>query len=891
MKFRKYFKRIFIILLSLFLLLITTGLVITYFYDEEVKQFVVKTLNKQLNTKIKVEKIELSLFRKFPYAAVEFTNVSAQSVSTQDSSKKNLFDAHKVYLQFNIWDIFSKNYQIKKIDIDKATFNLFVDEKGNDNYHFWKESASNESKNFSFGLKNLVLHNSEVFYTNNYTKQNIQLKANKVQLSGEFSNNNYSLRVKADLYFHSIEIDKVNYLNQQVVDMNFVLEVEKNKNYTIKEGEIQLAKLFFDVNGNINVKEQENILDLHVKGKNIDITSLLRLLPEKYAQSLKAYHGRGIIHFTSNIQGAISSTTLPHIEANFGIIKGELTEINSGIKLENIKLRGTYTNGIRKNPSTNSLYVPEFSARLGEGNIKGIFRIDNFETPQLYFNTQALLNLGELQKFIALDTIENLTGQLNVNISYKGKLKEIRKYKAADFQGSALNGSLSAENIGFKLKNSNKELRGANLILSFDNDNVIIHQFSGKIKESDFELKGAAQNILPFLFIPSEHLIIEASLYSKQLNVDELISFNENTASTDTTFMFPEKIDFNFNSEIKNFRFRKFAASDLRGNIKLKNKRLAFDPLSFNTMEGSVTASGLIDGSSAHFFKVISEVSLKKINIQQLFYQLNNFGQSVMQYKQVKGILTANIQFSSTWTNKLEPKQEDIYAKADIAIEKGELINFEPLLSLSNYIAVSELKHIKFSTLKNIIEIKNQKIYFPKTEIKSSALNLTASGIHSFNNEIEYHFKLSLSDLLSNKAKQAKHENEEFGIEQDDGLGGINLFLSMTGTVDNPIISYDKSGAKQQFRENMQTEKQNLKSILQKEFGWFKKDTTINKSSKKENYNYQIEWEENKNPGGEKELSTPLPKVKSSEKETKNINEPANKNSKKNKEENSDDYN
>jgi len=67
----------------------------------------------------------------------------------------------------------------------------------------------------------------------------------------------------------------------------------------------------------------------------------------------------------------------------------------------------------------------------------------------------------------------------------------------------------------------------------------------------------------------------------------------------------------------------------------------------------------------------------------------------------------------------------------------------------------------------------------------------------------------------------------------------------MTGTVDDPKIKYDRKGAIKKFREDLKSEKQTLKAILNEEFGWFKKDTTLN--NKKEEFDddyFIIEWDE-----------------------------------------------
>jgi hypothetical protein len=175
-----------------------------------------------------------------------------------------------------------------------------------------------------------------------------------------------------------------------------------------------------------------------------------------------------------------------------------------------------------------------------------------------------------------------------------------------------------------------------------------------------------------------------------------------------------------------------------------------------------------------------------------------------------------------------------VISKANLVINRGELIDFEPLEPLSKYIDLEELRHVKFSQLKNTVEIRNEKIYIPTMDIESSALSLSASGVHSFDNEIEYHIKLLLSDLLARKAKRARKEVEEFGEVEDDGTGKTSLFIAMKGQLDNPSITFDGKGAREKLKSDMAREKQSMKQLLHDEWGLFKRDTTLKKDKEPE---------------------------------------------------------
>jgi hypothetical protein len=151
-------------------------------------------------------------------------------------------------------------------------------------------------------------------------------------------------------------------------------------------------------------------------------------------------------------------------------------------------------------------------------------------------------------------------------------------------------------------------------------------------------------------------------------------------------------------------------------------------------------------------------------------------------------------------------------------------------MALSDYIEVEELKDIRFSTLKTQIEIKNEKIIIPKTQIRSSALDATLSGIQGFNGSIDYHFSVLMNDVLWRKAK-TKNKNTEFGYITDDGTGRAELFLFMRGTLDDYTIGYDTKELKEKWKESLRNEKQTIKQILKEEFGWFKKDTTLKENN------------------------------------------------------------
>ena len=117
---------------------------------------------------------------------------------------------------------------------------------------------------------------------------------------------------------------------------------------------------------------------------------------------------------------------------------------------------------------------------------------------------------------------------------------------------------------------------------------------------------------------------------------------------------------------------------------------------------------------------------------------------------------------------------------------------------------------------------------------------MTCSGIHDFDNMVDYKLQLLLSDMLGKKIKE---QDTEFGQVEDDGLGKTKLFLTMKGPVDDPKFGYDKKAVAEKIKTEVKTEKQNLKNLLSAEFGSRKNTPSQPQTQKKKKEEMQVDWE------------------------------------------------
>jgi hypothetical protein len=852
-------------LIFLFLLIIS-GFLLIYYNQNRIKSIFIEELNKSLTTEISVKEIEFSVFEKFPNASLCFKNVVAKDALKIAGNKDTLLTANSIFLEFNIWDLYYKKYNIKNIVLENAKVFLKINKDGTDNFHFWKVSDNSSNSDFSFSLKKIILKNVALVYIDKTAQQYYDFFIEKASAKGDFSNEIQEVELKGKLKVNHLQSGELVYLRNDFATINAKAIINSGKeNIEFKQADLLINDLNFSVIGNISYKTDNKSLNLKINGNNIQLHDFIKELPTEQQTYFENYKSSGIFDIKLNINGLYGNSKIPAISVIFNFQQGEILQKQTNVKLTNVLFNGSYTNNSSIDIQKHVLEINNFSCKMDHGIISGNFILNDFKNPFISCKITANLNLEEIHKFLKNKKIEQLNGNLAFTLDFRGKINK-DAINIKDFINSKTTGNAVLKNINVVLENDSRKYKIADAALEFTNNDILINTLTGNISGSDFKLKGSFTNVIPFIFLENQKIQVNADLYSEMINLDELIG-TKSTDKTYTELKLSDTYDFNLNIHLNRLNFKKFKANTLNGNIRYINHIIKAENISMNAMNGNLNGNLSIDGSQQGKYKISCDVKTINVNAAQLFDTFDNFGQKNLTSQHINGNIAANIQFAALFDSRLQIDKKTVWAILDLKIDNGILTNYQPIMKLSKFVNEDELKEIKFKTLENQLLIKNEIISIPSMEIKSTALNMTISGEHKFNNEINYRINLLLSELISRKRKAGKlkhkQSQQEFGYEEDDGLGRTKLFLKVSGTIDNPIFKYDTKSLKDKLMNDFKTEKKNLQKVLNDEFKWLKKDSTDKIQEQRfkiqEKGNYIIDWEENTTKPVKTETKDSLP--------------------------------
>ncbi|MCW3078010.1 MAG: hypothetical protein JWO32_2619 [Bacteroidetes bacterium] len=817
--------------------MLVSAVSLVFIYEKEVKGIVIKELNKHLASEVRIspDDIDLTFISSFPQCAMQFKNITAMEVSSL-KIKDTLLFAESLSLKFDLKDIFNKKYNITQISLNNGQCNLKVDKNGKPNYEIWKTDVpgnpSNDSVNFK--LEEILLKNIAVKYKNKLKKIKTDFVINELRFRGNFSEESYEMSAEGVVNINSVLIEKTSYLKNKKLNMEIDLDVAR-ETYSLRKAEITINEMAFDVKGGFKMADSLESLQIDYKAKNLDIETILSLLPDKHKYRIKDYKStgeffaNGFINY--NVQKPLS------VKAQFGIKNASIEYIPKNTKLSHVTVAGEFF----KDHSIDYLRLENFSADLNGDIVTGKFYLENFNNPRIQVEAKGDFNLNNIYSFWPIDTLEKLEGRLKFDGAVKGTIKDLKESTFSD--KLTINLTVELEKLKTRFKSDPHEISIESCRITAHDRDIRVDDFKLMKGSSDINLTGEIPGMFNYLLDNKAPLVIKGTLDSKNLKMEDFIFSTGTSSAAASELNIPVNVNLLLDANIGHFNLGKFEANNIRGNFELKKQKAMVSDMKFETMEGHAVVNAYADASGEQL-EVTLQTNLKDINVKKMFSQMNNFGQTTLLDKNIHGFISASIDFSGSWNKKLEPIFNSITSTADFTIQRGELIDFKPLESLARFVELQELKRIKFSTLSSKIEIKKSVIYIPQTIIKNSVLNIDFNGTHTFNNDVDYHIRLLINELLAKKRKKA---DDEFGPVENDPDNRRSAFILMTGNIDNLILKYDKKGLKQKVTEDIKQERQSLKLLLKEEFGAFKKDTTGSKGGSKKDQKFELE-KPNNNP-------------------------------------------
>ncbi len=775
---------------TIVLLMVVGSIVLSSVFEQKIHAYLKNYLDAHLLTEISMGDMKFRLLKGFPNGTIEISDVvilSGKNFSASDfgdSYADTLLYARQVYLQFNLMRMLKKDYVLKKIEIAHGSLNVLYDKRNRHNLDIWKSSG--DTTGYSVALKSLLLKDSKIrvaYLTNSFSLFGY---SNRTYFKGDLTNGVLSGALKGNP-----DLIKV-YSKSRVLASNTRLSLDLQLVYSKEKLTLSDCKFSYNkASGTLEMvleNQQNKTIDLTIHMPTTGMDEIMSVFPPATHFNPKKYAFSGKGKFYIVVKGSLTNHNHLLVKSGFELTKCAVKNTHTRASLSDINLSGTVS-GTRADNF--KLELDSVFARLGKGTVHGVFSFSDLHTQKFRSRIVADIDLKVFKDFIELDTLDGLTGKLISDITISGFIK--------DFSDSTLRPLHMIEQGTFTFKDVAIAFKAIPVTIDRLNgkavwsESIRIDSISLRINETNVLADGTITNVNAYLN-RSGMLKANLDLSTDILNISKYLnkpSNNKSQTGYKSLSIIPPDVSLEARLTANRFIAENFEAEQCYLKLSSQRDSLFVRSFSLHFPDGSIQGQGLISINSNHAISFSCIARPQKINIQQLFYAFNNFSQTFILDKNLKGLLDGNVKFYAQWDSTLKLIPASMNVQGDFKISNGELVQFDPMLKLSKYIDVDELRHIRFKTLVNTISISNRIITIPEMDISSSAFNISVFGTHNFDNHFDYHFRVLLSEVLFNKARKKKKEIDEFLVE-DNKSDKAAIPLVFSGTPDNNTVKLDK---------------------------------------------------------------------------------------------------
>jgi hypothetical protein len=655
--------------------------------------------------------------------------------------------------------------------------------------------------------------------------------------AGSFTDARYEMRSYANIKSDYVKIGKDVYLKNKELGYNAVLDIDNKSNtYSFKKVELIAEGNKFETEGKVSSKKEGIEMDLWAKTDKARLSSLLKLLPRSFEKSLGGFESNANLNFDAKLKGLYSDKSLPKMDIKFGLKNGRLSHPKMASEFKGVRFDVSFFHKGGRSRKDGTFRLDNFKGTLGGNPVEIKLSMEGLENPKIDFSFNGTIPLKSMFGLLGEDVSKG-QGDVRIDeISLKGNFNDMidpRRISKVELSGalSFIDAGVILNDVPLVLQHGSIELR----------DNTLkIKDLQLKTQKSDILLEGNFQNLLPVIFSDSTNsqkaeLGFQASLKSEKINADELMAaFTSKSAVPENSKKSEEQLKDSlaqeknekrefftqflqgiFKAEVGEITYGKIVAKNMKGQLMFENNELKIMGFRLDAMKGNVGLNAKVFFEKEPY--LLAFFDCEKVDMFELLDKTDNFGQTTLNSQNLRGELSSVVKINAFWDAQGNFLDKELVVIADVALRNGELIDFELLNSLGSFVKIKDLERIRFSELNTQFIVQNAMFHLPATFIQSNAINLTISGKHYFNQDIDYKFKINAGQVIAQKFK--KH-NPDLPLIPAREKGIFNIYAMVSGNIDKDEYKFKlgKKNVKKQLDAELTRELGMVSNILRGEF-------------------------------------------------------------------------
>ncbi|MCK7590384.1 AsmA family protein [Subsaxibacter sp. CAU 1640] len=812
---KKILKITGITLLILIVLLIAAP----FIFQSQIKDMVKNFINQNVNAQVEFSDVSLSLFRSFPKAHVEVSDLVITNF--EPFKDETLATAKNLSFSMSVKELFKSADEgaivVNTITLDEALLTLKTNSFGETNYDIVKERPNSaDSSSFAFDIKDYSINNSALTYIDEGSKLTMYITELNHSGSAKFTDQISELDTKSEANI-SLTMDSTKYLNNNHIKLDALLDMDlNNQKYTFKENKGYINQLPLEFKGFIQVIDEGQDIDITFENPGSSFKDFLAVIPETYSKNIENVETTGDFKVSGVIKGKVTETTIPTLDISIKSDNASFKYPDLPKKVENIVIDTEIKNDTG-NADDTYVAISTLNFRIDNDVFKSSALIRNLTGNTLVdADINGVLNLANLTKAYPIELESALSGILRakLNMAFDMNAIETNAYDRIRASGNA-----SITDMVFSSDAMNNPMQISKADMTFNPSTVTLNTFNAKTGQSDISATGTINNLIGFMlskkvdlkgnFNVNSNTFALSDFMSEETTTTESTNTASNSSATTEGLKIPEFLDCTITANANTVIYDNLNLKEVKGTLSIKDQQATLSGLTSKLFDGLLTVSGNVSTKTdTPSFNLKLDAS--SFDIAKSFNNLELLQSLAPIAKVLQGKLNTNINISGLLDKEFTPQLNTVSGNAFAKIDARE-INEEntPLLSkLDGALNFIDFSKLDLTNLAANLEFANGRVNVKPINLAYKDIGITIAGAHGFDKSLAYDATFNVP------AKYLGGEvNRLIGKINDNEVNKISIPVTanISGTFTNPQVKTDlTSGISNLTQQLIEIEKQKL---------------------------------------------------------------------------------
>ena len=798
------------IIIGLLLLII---LALPFVFKGKIEKTVKSEINKNLNAVVTFDGVGLSLLRHFPDLTVKVKDLVVKG--TGDFDKDTLASIPALSLTLDLASVFrGSNYKVKQIGLTSPRLLFKVLKNGKVNWDIMKPTATADTVSqptaFKVYLDKVSISDMRLVYDDAEIPTMIAFDGLTGTLSGDMTADITSLDMKAVINDITADYDGVRYMSKTKGEISTLLNADLNTwTFTFKDGNLSLNDLKITADGFFAMPADGYKMDIKFAAKENTFKSFLSLIPAIYAKDFKNVKTSGTMAFDGFVKGMYNDVTIPSFAVNLKIADGMFSYPGLPGTVSDINLQAAIANpdGVMDHTTVD---VPRMHLNMMQSPIDITLAVRTpVSDPDINATAKGTVNLANVSKIYPMGDKMKVSGIVNADMAFKGKISAIEKSAYDQFKAS---GFVTVDKLVYEGSEIPQPVNISKARLDFTPAYAQLTGLAMTIGKSDLTANGKVENYIPYVMKKSAVLKGSLTTTSNLMDINSLMTGTSTpTTSKDssslTVIEIPGNMDLTLNTSFKKLIYDTYDMTDVSGVVKVKDHTLQLEGLKLNILGGEMAMKGSYNTLDITKPMIDMDLQVKKMDVKQTFQAFNSVQKFAPIAAKLNGVISTKLKFKGALKKNMMPELTSISAYGLVLSDVLKLVNMNTLGKVADLLKIEKLRNPSLENINLSFDVVNGNVTVKPMDFKLGSYKANISGTAGLDQVLNFILTLDIP-----RAEFGTKANSVLdGLVKDASKRGVNVNLGdivpvtilIGGTVTDPKITSGIKSAMAGLAEDM----------------------------------------------------------------------------------------